>query len=151
MAEHSFPCRCHCSALQHVGSTCKHCATPVGLWGSSAQLFEHVCLVSRKTVSGGHQHNCLSIFVWCQGRLDLNSGVLQCWFAEEESSPVPKQQAALKQQGVSPQLLSQQVLMQHAGQEPEPEVVASTGRTDAALDDAMLVSSASISQQNYKQ
>ena len=71
--------------------------------------------------------------------------MLQCCCAEEESSPAPKQQAALKQQGVSPQLLSQQVLMQHASQEPEPEVVASTGRSDAAQDDAMLVSFASIS------
>ena len=41
--------------------------------------------------------------------------------------------------------------MQHAGQEPEPEVVTSTGRTDAAQDDAMLVSFAGISHPNYKQ
>ena len=53
---------------------------------------------------------------------------------------MPKQQVVLRQQGVSPQLVSQQMLMQHAGQEPEPEVAASTGRADAALDDAALVS-----------
>lgn len=53
---------------------------------------------------------------------------------------MPRQQAILKQQGVSPQLVSQQVLMQHAGQEPEPEVAASNGGTDAAQDDAALVS-----------
>ena len=63
-----------------------------------------------------------------------------CCCAEEELSPMPKQQAILKQQGVSPQLVSQQVLMQHAGQEPEPEVAASSGRSDAAQDDAVLVS-----------
>ena len=64
--------------------------------------------------------------------------------AEEESSPVPKQQAVLKQQGVSPQLVSQQVLMQHAGQEPQPEAATSTGRLDAAPDDAALVSNACL-------
>lgn len=53
---------------------------------------------------------------------------------------MPKQQAILKQQGVSPQLVSQQVLMQHPGQEPEPEVAASSGRADAAEDDDALVS-----------
>lgn len=72
--------------------------------------------------------------------------MLACLLAEEDSSLGSKQQAVLKQQGVSPQLVSQQVLMQHASQEPDPEVAASTGRTDAALDDAALVSSASICQ-----
>ena len=57
---------------------------------------------------------------------------------------MPKQQAVLKQQGVSPQLVSQQVLMQHAGQEPQPEAATSTGRLDAAPDDAALVSNACL-------
>ena len=52
---------------------------------------------------------------------------------------MPKQHAALKQQGVSPEVVSQQVLMQHAGQESQPEAAASAGRADAAADDAALV------------
>ena len=60
-------------------------------------------------------------------------------FAEDEDTPMPKQHAALKQQGVSPEVVSQQVLMQHAGQEFKPEAAASAGRADAAADDAALV------------
>ncbi len=52
---------------------------------------------------------------------------------------MPKQHAALKQQGMSPEVVSQQVLMQHAGQESKPEAAASAGRADAAADDAALV------------
>ena len=51
--------------------------------------------------------------------------------AEEEQSPAPKQHAALKQQGVEPELVSQQLLMQHSGREPHPEQAAATGRADA--------------------
>ena len=51
--------------------------------------------------------------------------------AEEEQSPAPKQHAALKQQGVDPALVSQQVLMQHSGREPQPEHAAAVGRADA--------------------
>lgn len=60
-------------------------------------------------------------------------------FAEDEDTPMPKQHAALKQQGMSPEVVSQQVLMQHAGQESKPEAAASAGRADAAADDAALV------------
>ena len=60
-------------------------------------------------------------------------------FAEDEDTPMPKQHAALKQQGTSPEVMSQQVLMQHAGQESKPEAAASAGRADAAADDAALV------------
>ena len=59
--------------------------------------------------------------------------------AEEEGTPGPRQHAALRQQGVSPELVSQQVLMQHTGQESNPEAAASAGRTDVAADDAALV------------
>jgi len=59
--------------------------------------------------------------------------------AEDEDTPMPKQHAALKQQGVSPEVVSQQLLMQHAGQESKPEAAASAGRADAAADDASLV------------
>ncbi len=52
---------------------------------------------------------------------------------------MPKQHAALQQQGMSPEVVSQQVLMQHAGQESNPEAAASAGRADAAADDAGLV------------
>lgn len=51
--------------------------------------------------------------------------------AEEVQSPAPKQHAILRQQGVEPQLVSQQALMQHSGQVPQPEVVAAVGRGDA--------------------
>ena len=51
--------------------------------------------------------------------------------AEEEQSPAPKQHAALKQQGIAPELVSQQMLMQHSGHEPQPELAAATGRADA--------------------
>lgn len=57
---------------------------------------------------------------------------------EDEDTPMPKQHAALKQQGTSPEVMSQQVLMQHAGQESKPEAAASAGRADAAADDAAL-------------
>jgi len=60
-------------------------------------------------------------------------------FAEDEDTPMPKQHAALKPQGMSPEVVSQQVLMQHAGQESKPEAAASAGRADAAADDAALV------------
>lgn len=59
--------------------------------------------------------------------------------AEEEGTPGPRQHAALRQQGVSPELVSRQVLMQHTGQESNPEAAASAGRTDVAADDAALV------------
>jgi len=59
--------------------------------------------------------------------------------AEDEDTRMPKQHAALKQQGVSPEVVSQQLLMQHAGQESKPEAAASAGRADAAADDAALV------------
>ena len=50
---------------------------------------------------------------------------------EEEQSPAGKQHAVLKQQGMAPELVSQQVLMQQAGQEPQPERAAAVGRADA--------------------
>lgn len=51
--------------------------------------------------------------------------------AEEEQSPAPEQHAALKQQGVDPELVSQQMLMQQSGHEKQPERVAAVGRADA--------------------
>ena len=54
---------------------------------------------------------------------------------------MPKQHAALRQQGMSAEVVSQQVLMQHVGQESKPEAAASAGRADAAPDDAALVRS----------
>ena len=62
-----------------------------------------------------------------------------CDHAEEEGMPGPRQHAALRQQGISPELVSQQVLMQHTGQESNPQAAASAGRLDAAADDAALV------------
>ena len=51
---------------------------------------------------------------------------------------------ALKQQGVSPELVNQQMVMQAAGREPQPEAAASKGRADAAPDDAALVRDSSV-------
>ena len=62
-----------------------------------------------------------------------------CVFAEDEEAPAGRQQAALGQQGVSPELVNQQMLMQHSGRVPRPEAAASAGRSDAAPDDASLV------------
>ena len=59
--------------------------------------------------------------------------------AEEEEGLEPRQHAELKQQGAPLELVNQQRLMQHAGQEPDPEAAASAGRADAAQDDASLV------------
>ena len=50
---------------------------------------------------------------------------------EEEQSPAPKKHAALKQQGMAQELVSQQVLMQQAGREPHPDKAAAVGRADA--------------------
>ena len=64
--------------------------------------------------------------------------------AGEEEAELGRHWKALKQQGVSPELVNQQMVMQAAGHAPQPEAAASKGRADAAPDDAALVRTALI-------